>query len=302
MSPTLLDDLGDDLALMARVVQSQLGAATTSFFRCDTALAAKVIEKDDHVDNLLGLIEDKCFRRIAGEADSEAARARQFRGAFRVALNLEKLGDYAVNIAEQATHAARFGRRPPPFDLAGGVRVALAALDEVITAFTDVSVDKAKHACLCETELDRRYRDALLATFERLKEPGQEPAFIITHLFVAKFLERVGDSILNIGETTLFLLTGERLKLHQYLHLEEMVADLAPAATESPVDLRQIWGGISGARVGRLSVQGHPLLWKEGAERKIEEELREIEAWNRIVPGLAPDVKARRQAGGRESF
>ena len=75
MSPTLLDDLGDDLALMARVVQSQLGAATTSFFRCDTALAAKVTEKDDHVDNLLGLIEDKCFRRIAGEADAETARA-----------------------------------------------------------------------------------------------------------------------------------------------------------------------------------------------------------------------------------
>ena len=302
MSPTLLDDLGDDLALMARVVQSQLSAATASFFRCDTELAARVIEKDDHVDNLLGLIEDKCFRRIAGEGDAETARARQFRGAFRVALNLEKLGDYAVNIAEQATHVARFDRRPPPFDLAGGARVALAALDEVITAFTDVSVDKAKHACLCETELDRRYRDALLATFERLKQPGQEPAFVITHLFVAKFLERVGDSILNIGETTLFILTGERLKLHQYLHLEEMVADLAPAATESSVDLRQIWGGISGARVGRLSVQGRPLLWKEGAERKIEEELREIETWNRVLPGLAPDVKARHQAGGRESF
>lgn len=171
----LRDDLGDDLAMMARVVHSQLSAATTSFFQRDLGLAAKVIEKDDHVDNLLGLIEEKCFRRIAGEGDAETARARQFRGAFRVALNLEKLGDYAVNIAEQATHVARFPRRPPPFDLAGPTRVALAALDEVITAFTDVSVDKAKHACACETELDRRYREALEATFERLKRPGADP-------------------------------------------------------------------------------------------------------------------------------
>ena len=302
MSPALLDDLGDDLALMARVVQSQLNAATTSFFQRDVDLAAKVMEKDDHVDNLLGLIEEKCFRRIGGEGDAETARARQFRGAFRVALNLEKLGDYAVNIAEQATHLARLPRRPSPFDLAGATRVALAALDEVITSFTDVSVDKAKHACLCETELDRRYREALMAAFERLKRPGEDPAFVITHLFVSKFLERVGDSILNIGETTLFILTGERLKLHQYLHLEEMVAALAPAAPESPVGLRQIWGGISGARVGRLSVEGRSLLWKEGAEHKIAEELREIDAWNRIVPGLAPDVKARHQEDGRESF
>ncbi|MGH7339663.1 MAG: PhoU domain-containing protein, partial [Candidatus Rokuibacteriota bacterium] len=67
MSPGLLDDLGADLAMMARVVQSQLSAATTSFFLRDLGLAAKVVEKDDHVDNLLGLIEDKCFRRIAGE-------------------------------------------------------------------------------------------------------------------------------------------------------------------------------------------------------------------------------------------
>src|SRR5262245_41390475 len=230
MSPALLDDLGDDLALMARVVQSQLSAATTAFFQRDVGLAAKVMEKDDHVDNLLGHIEEKCFGRIAGEADADSGRARQFRGAFRVALNLEKLGDYAVNIAEQATHLARLPRRPVPFDLAGATRVALAALDEVITSFTDVSVDKAKHACRCETELDRRYREALMATFERLKRPGEDPAFVITHLFVAKFLERVGDSILNIGETTLFILTGERLKLHQYLHLEEMVAALAPAA------------------------------------------------------------------------
>lgn len=108
-----------------------------------------------NVDNLLGFIEEKCFRRIAGEGDAETARARRFRGAFRVALNLEKLGDYAVNIAEQATHVARFPRRPPPFDLASPTRVALAALDEVITSFTDVSADKAKHACACEIELDR---------------------------------------------------------------------------------------------------------------------------------------------------
>src|SRR5215467_9231554 len=195
--------------MMARVVQSQLSAAITSFFQRDLALAARVLEKDDHVDNLLGLIEEKCFRRIAAEADGETARARQYRGAFRVALNLEKLGDYAVNIAEQATHVARLPRRPAPFDLAGPARVALAALDEVITSFTDGSAEKAKHACTCEPELDRQYRDALQQAFKRFPEPGQDPAFVITNLFVSKFLERMGDSILNIGETTLFILTGE---------------------------------------------------------------------------------------------
>jgi phosphate uptake regulator len=288
--------------MMARVVHAQLASATTAFFRRDLALAEKVMEKDDQVDNLLGAIEDKCFRRLSGE-DADSPRSRRLRGVFRVALNLEKLGDYAVNVAEQARHAERLPRRPGPFDLAGPVRVALGALDEVITAFTDASAEKAKHACACEVQLDQQYRDALAETFRRLAQPGEDPAFVITHLFVSKFLERVGDSILNIGETTLFILTGERLKLHQYLHLEEMVAHVRGDRRVDTVDFSQIWGGISGARVGRLSVApGRPLIWKEGATRKIDEEIREMEEWNRIVPGLVPDVKDRYRGDGRESF
>lgn len=287
--------------MMARLVQSQLISAMTAFFQRDTRAAEKVTRKDDQVDNLLGLIEAKCFDRIAGEPP-DGTRAKQLRGVFRVAMNLEKLGDYAVNIAEQAVHVSKLPDRPIPFDLAGPGRVALAALDEVITAFADASAEKAKHACQCETELDRKYRDALGETFRRLSQPGQDAAFVITNLFVAKFLERIGDSILNIGETTLFILTGERLKLHQYLHLEEMAGQVAPRA-DAALDFRQIWGGISGARVGRLALGGdQALIWKEGDEGKIEGEIRQMEEWNRIVPGLVPDVKARHREAGRLSF
>ena len=301
MTSSALEDLGPDLAIMARTVQSQLTSAMTAFFQNDRGLAQQVIGKDDQVDNLLNLIEDKCFERIVGE-EPNSARSRRLRGVFRVALNLEKLGDYAVNIAEQAMHVADFERRPRPFDLAGPSRTALAALDEVITAFTDSSAEKAKHACRCEAELDRQYREALAETFRRFVRPGQDPAFVITHLFVAKFLERIGDSILNIGETTLFILTGERLKLHQYLHLEELIRDGVAAASDD-VQIEQLWGGISGALVSRVSVgQEEPLIWKEGAEAKIEEEVRAMEEWNRLVPGLVPDVKARLHRDGRQSF
>jgi phosphate uptake regulator len=303
MTAILLEDLGADLAMMARLVQSQLMSAMTAFFRKDVQLAQKVTDKDDQVDNLLGFIEEKCFERIAGEPPG-SPRSRRLRGVFRVALNLEKLGDYAVNVAEQAVHLSRLPPRPIPFDLAGPARTALGALDGVITAFRRASADKAKDACRCETELDRQYREALAETFRRLRLPDQDAAFLITNLFVAKFLERIGDSILNIGETTLFILTGERLKLHQYLHLEQMVGPVAPQpGQEATVDVRQIWGGISGARVGRVDVgPGRRLIWKEGDRRKIDAEIRQMEEWNRVAPGLVPAVEARVEADGRESF
>jgi phosphate uptake regulator len=301
MTALLLEDLGGDLALMARLVQSQLMSAMTAFFQKDVALATKVTGKDDQVDNLLGFIEEKCFERIAGEP-AGSPRSRRLRGVFRVALNLEKLGDYAVNVAEQAVHLSRLRARPVPFDLAGPARVALGALDEVITAFRRASAEKAKDACRCETELDRQYRVALAETIRRLGQSDPDPAFLLTNLFVAKFLERIGDSILNIGETTLFILTGERLKLHQYLHLEQLVGAVA-AGKAGAVDLRQIWGGISGARVGRLDVgSGRRLIWKEGERDKIEAEVRQLQEWNRVAPGLVPAVEGRVEAEGRESF
>jgi phosphate uptake regulator len=298
-----LEDLGADLALMARLVQSQLMSATTAFFRKDVALARTVIGKDDQVDNLLGFIEEKCFERIAGEP-AGSPRSRRLRGVFRVALDLEKLGDYAVNVAEQAVYLSRLTPRPIPFDLASPVRVALEALDEVITAFRRGSAAKAKDACRCEAELDRQYREALAETFRRLRQPERDPAFLITNLFVAKFLERIGDSILNIGETTLFILTGERLKLHQYLHLEALVGAVAPdSGAAATVDVRQIWGGISGARVGRIDVgPGRRLIWKEGDRQKIEAEIQQMQEWNRLVPGLVPAVEGQTGDEGRESF
>ena len=56
MSRLLLEDLGPDLAMMARLVQSQLVGAMTAFFQKDVAAAEKVLARDDQVDNRLGFI------------------------------------------------------------------------------------------------------------------------------------------------------------------------------------------------------------------------------------------------------
>jgi phosphate transport system regulatory protein PhoU len=291
-----MEDLRQDLVTMARVVHAQLATALDAFFARDVKLANKVIEKDDHVDNLLGWIEESCFTRI-GQLGDGTPGLREIRGTFRIAVNLEKIGDYAVNIAEQTIHVSRFGSRPAPFDLMDAGRIALSALEEVQAAVVESSARKAKSACRFETQLDAHYRAALEETFQRLGPGGEDPAFVITHLFVAKFLERLGDSILNIGETVLFVLTGERLKLHQYLHLEEMKEAVGAA------EFRQIRGGISGARVARLDVGGKAaFIWKEGAERKIEAEVMQMAQWNRVRRGLVPDVVTRYQDDGRESF
>ncbi len=100
--------------MMARLVQSQLMSAMTAFFRKDVdARGARSPRRTTRSTTSLGFIEEKCFERIAGEL-AGSPRSRRLRGVFRVALNLEKLGDYAVNVAEQAVHVSRLPARPDP--------------------------------------------------------------------------------------------------------------------------------------------------------------------------------------------
>src|SRR5262249_11243998 len=119
-----LPDFSLDLARMARLVQSQLVSATTAFFQRDVTSACKVIDKDDQVDNLLGFLEEQCFRALPDEVTERGLESRRRRGVLRVAVNLEKLGDFAVNIAEQTVYVSRFDRADPPFDLTSPTQVA----------------------------------------------------------------------------------------------------------------------------------------------------------------------------------
>src|SRR5262249_61186132 len=103
---------------MARTVQSQLTSAMTAFFQSDRELAQQVVGKDDQVDNLLNLIEDKCFERIAGE-EPNSARSRRVRGGVRVAPHLEKVGGHAVNNPPQGPPRGGFQAAPPPLPPTG---------------------------------------------------------------------------------------------------------------------------------------------------------------------------------------
>jgi hypothetical protein len=76
VTPSLLEDLGQDLAMMARLVQSQLITATTAFFQRDTGLAQQVMDRDDQVDNRLGFIEEK---RVLGGRERVAGRSARSR-------------------------------------------------------------------------------------------------------------------------------------------------------------------------------------------------------------------------------
>ena len=201
-----------------------------------------------------------------------------------------KLGDYAVNIAEQAVHLSRLEARPTPRNLilragAGGRRRPR----QVITRISPTSADKAKHACRCRG-LGSTGGIAIAGGV-----PSPCPAASgsgVRHPRISSIedLERIGDSILDIGRAA--------------------ASSSSPASASSSTGAspssrwRAPWlrkgarltsrsEGISGARVGRVALgEGGRPIWKEGGRAQDRRGDREIDAWNQISRDSCEAIKA----------
>lgn len=274
-----------DLTKMGRLVLAQLEAALDCFRRQDLALADEIVERDDVVDNLNLSLEERCFD-LAATGTLDRWQLRTVRATVKVASNLERIGDAGTHIAKRVRLIHLDGVSPTPFDIDGIGKLALQAVEEAVQSFLLQDEDLARSACMREPELDALYVSHLEELRARLGVSPDDAHFLLHLNSVLKYLEKVADYTLNIGEQTIFLVTGRRLKFSQYQQLDRLMVGSAAGS----VGFSPYWDGISGALVARLEGNDVPVIYKEGSRRKIQEEIDKLEAWQRIAAQHIPKV------------
>ena len=280
-----IESLSADLRRMASLVLHQLERALSCFHSLDLAGAEEVIERDDMIDNFNVFLEGRCYELVAsGSLDARGIRVA--RSTAKVAANLERAGDAGTHIAKRVRLIHQEGAERTPFEFPDVEAIALSAVTEATQSFLEGDLDLARRACLREPELDGCFVARLeeLVTLMQAR-PAQIP-YLIQCLSVLKYLEKVADYTLNIGEQTIYCVTGRRLKFPQYLQLERLAGD----AHLEAYDFRPYWDGISGAIVARVEAPETPMIYKEGSRRKIEEEATKLETWQRIANDLTPRI------------
>jgi phosphate uptake regulator/aminoglycoside phosphotransferase (APT) family kinase protein len=270
---------------MARLAETQLRRAITSFVDGDLETAEKIIEGDDVVDNLNLAIEERCFA-LAAMATLSAEEVRAVRATLKVGINFERIGDAGTHIAKQVRILNREDCPRVPFDFGEAPAIALRAVDDARRAFLDSDLGLARQACLHEPAFDKVFVQRLHDLEGRIQAAPEEAPFLLHCLSVLKYLEKVADFVLNIGEQTLFRITGRRLKFSQYEQLDRLLGEPAAQA----YDVRAYGDGTSGAFVARVSRSDSAAVYKEGHYRKIEAEREKLDAWQRVRAGLTPRV------------
>jgi phosphate transport system protein len=205
-----LSRLSDLVSRMGGIAESQLDKAINALQMRDSALAEEVIEADTKVDALQYEIEDLALRMIALRQPM-AGDLRETVAALKIAPLIERIGDYAKNVAKRAIALNQIPPVKPLFTIPRMGRMVREMLKDVLDAFANQDIDKAREVWLADEEVDEMH-DSLFR--EMLTYMMEDPRNITpcTHLlFAARNIERMGDLATNVAEVIHFQVTGETL-------------------------------------------------------------------------------------------
>jgi phosphate transport system protein len=205
-----LEALHREVAVMGELAVTQLVAAIDAFLRHDGEAAGLVAAQDARLDELDAEIERRAVRFIALRQPM-ADDLRAAIAAMKTAMNLERCGDLAKNMAKRTPQL----RSSPEASLAQGIgdlgALVAKRLDEVVVAYKAFDAEAAKAVWEKDTDIDELHEKVFHQILESMSgDPSSIEAS--THLlFMTKNLERIGDHATNIAELICYQATGGEL-------------------------------------------------------------------------------------------
>ena len=192
---------------MGEMAVSQLEAALDVVERRDDRAAQRIIGNDEAIDKLEAQIShDVMQMALRGPM---ARDLREILAGLRIPADIERIGDYAANVAKRSIALNVSPPMPHTSSLRALGVLAARQVRDVLVAYRDSDADRALMVRARDAELDAQYT----ALFRELLTYMMEDARNITPcthlLFMAKNLERIGDHATNIAENIWFLVHGD---------------------------------------------------------------------------------------------
>jgi len=205
-----LDQLRAMISEMGGLAEQAIAESMRALVQRDTEAAVRVVENDHRIDALEAEVEKNAVQVIALRAPM-ADDLRDVVAALKIAGVVERIGDYAKNIAKRV-HVIEESPTIEPLSLIPEMaRIAGEMVHNVLDAFAARDPEKAAEVCARDRAVDDFYNSIFrtLLTFMMENPHNITPA---THLlFIAKNLERIGDHATNVAEMVYFAATGQHI-------------------------------------------------------------------------------------------
>lgn len=208
-----LEQLNQWLVEMGEFVEQSVEKAINSLKDNDQEQAKKIIADDVKVNEMEERILELGLKLIATQ-QPVAKDLRRIIAAFRIANDLERMGDLSRDIANAVLRLQGEPLIKPIIDLPRMGEIARNMTYEAIQAYVDENVDLAYKMAKDDDQVDALYsqisRELVLLMMENPRNIAQ--AQVLS--FVGRYIERYGDHATNIGESVVYLVTGKRPDLN----------------------------------------------------------------------------------------
>lgn len=207
-----LQRLKEELLKMGGLVEEMIALAIRSIADRDPEMARQVIRMDDLIDQMDGRIEERCMRLLALQQPL-ARDLRLVGGILKVVTDLERMADYAVNIAELTLRIVQDPLIKPLIDIPKMAEMAQEMTRRSLDSLVSQDVKAAEEVCRADDPVDELYSalfDELIG-FVLQGGDARRASQAINLIFVARYLERIADHATNIAERVIYIVTGERV-------------------------------------------------------------------------------------------
>ncbi|MBI3452423.1 MAG: phosphate signaling complex protein PhoU [Rhodospirillales bacterium] len=206
-----LKRLAGTIARMGGLAEAQIADAIEALVKRNTALASTTVESDAKVDELERDIDNQAIQLLALR-QPVAGDLRRIVAALRIASDLERIADYAANVAKRAVALAQVAPVRPLHAVPRMGKVVREMVKDVLDAYANRDVDKAIAVWNRDEELDDMHSSLFRELLTYMMEDPRNITASTHLLFIAKNIERIGDHATNIAETIHFLVVGTPLK------------------------------------------------------------------------------------------
>ena len=198
------------VAEMGGLAQDAIDGAIEALSRRDQDGAATIVEGDRRIDEMEAELERRVVRLIALRAPL-ADDLREVLAALKIASVVERIGDYAKNIAKRVPLLTDARDIEPLSILPAMARAASEMVHGVLDAYAARDPAAAEAVCKSDRVVDDFYNSLFRALLTYMMENPHNISASAHLLFIAKNLERVGDHATNIAEMVYFAATGEQM-------------------------------------------------------------------------------------------
>ena len=206
-----LRSLRDKLLLMGSLVEDMIAKGAAALSSRDTALAQATMRADRRI-NRLECEVDELAMRILATRQPVASDLRFITMALKLVTDLERIGDLGVNICERVVELNAEPPLKPYVDLPNMAREVQEMLHEALDAFVAADADRAQRVIVRDRNIDAYYTQIFRELLTYMMEDPRNIFRASRLQSIAKYLERIGDHVTNLGEMVVFMVKGKDIR------------------------------------------------------------------------------------------